>query len=63
MVSPTVGTFGSVGTRSFDVTAMTFSRPAFACDADPRIGSMNASMRPPMRSWYAGAEPLYGTTR
>jgi hypothetical protein len=36
--------------------------PAWANDADPRIGSMKPSMRPPSRSWNAGAVPLYGTT-
>ena len=42
---------------------MTRSCPALAYGAEPRIGSMKPSIWPPIRSWNAGAEPLYGTIR
>ena len=60
-VSEAVGTSGRLGSRLAAVTATTCScLPRWNC-TEPSTGSMNPSICPPIRSWNAGAVPLYGT--
>ncbi|KAG1381979.1 hypothetical protein G6F60_015135 [Rhizopus arrhizus] len=59
--SATVGTSGSIATRSGVLTASAFSRPDCTLASDDTMGSKVAVVRPPTMSVCAWLLPLYGT--
>ena len=59
--SAAVGTFGRLGTRFSDSSAIPFTLPAVTCGAAMAAAMMSMSVSPDIRPTSACPEPLYGT--